>query len=263
MAFDTVWRSRLLTTMAEKGVPLEYIKWLYSFLQNRQASVRIHGASSSTKRLQQGVPQGCVLSPLLFVFFINNVVDRLMQEDPIRARQLVISLFADDVTVLACNRSRDQAINDVQWAVNVISDWSKEWMLQLNATKSEVAFFSKWSHEASFKPTINVDNKAIPFNPTPKLLGVRFDTTLTFTPHAEEVARAASEKLGLLAAVGNTSWGWDKYHLRQLYFTYLRSKMDYSGAGWQPWLAASSISILERTQNKALRIMTGQLKSTP
>ena len=67
-------------------------------------------------------------------------------------------------------------------------------MLQLNATKSEVAFFTKWSHEASFKPVINVDNKAIPFNPRPKLLGVRFDTSLTFTSCAEEVARAASEK---------------------------------------------------------------------
>ena len=52
----------------------------------------------------------------------NNVVDRLMQEDPICVRQLFISLFADDVTVLACNVSRDQAIRDVQWAVNVISD---------------------------------------------------------------------------------------------------------------------------------------------
>ena len=72
-AFDTVWRSKLLTSMAAKGVPIEYIKWLYSFLQNRQASVRLHGASSTTVRLQQGVPQGCVLSPLLFVFFINNV----------------------------------------------------------------------------------------------------------------------------------------------------------------------------------------------
>ena len=84
-AFDTVWRSKLLTSMAEKGVPLEYIKWLNGFLQNRQATVRLHGASSSPKCLRQGVPQGCVLSPLLFVFFINNVVDRLMQEDPVRA----------------------------------------------------------------------------------------------------------------------------------------------------------------------------------
>ena len=108
-AFDTVWRSKLLTSMADKGVPLDYIKWLYSFLEYRQATVRLHGASSSPKCLRQGVPQGCVLSPLLFVFFINNVVDRLMQEDPGRAKQLVISLFADDVTVLAQHHKRDIA----------------------------------------------------------------------------------------------------------------------------------------------------------
>ena len=39
--------------------------------------------------------------------------------------------------------------------------------------------------------------------------------------------------------------------------------MDYCGAGWQPWLSDSSISVLERTQNKALRIVTGQLRSSP
>ena len=262
-AFDTVWRSKLLTSMADKGVPLEYIKWLYSFLQNRQASVRLHGASSTKVHLQQGVPQGCVLSPLLFVFFINNVVDRLMEVDPVRAKQLVISLFADDVTVLARNKSRVQATADAQWAVDIIAEWSKEWLLELNATKSEVAFFSNWSHEFKFEPTITVDEKAIPFNSRPKLLGVRYDTSLTFHDHTVEVARAATEKLGMIAAVGNTAWGWSKYHLRQLYFSYMRTRLDYSGPGWQPWLSESSIQLLERTQNKALRIISGQLKSSP
>ena len=174
-AFDTVWRSRLLTSMADKGVPLEYIKWLYGFLQNRQASVRLHGVTSSPKSLQQGVPQGCVLSPLLFVFFINNVVDKLMQEDPARAQQLVLALFADDVTVLAQHKSRDIAKADAQWAVDVISEWSKEWKLELNSTKSESSFFSTWTHESSYKPDILIDDKIIPFNKTPKLLGVRYD----------------------------------------------------------------------------------------
>ena len=69
---------------------------------------------------------GCDLSPLLFLFFINSVVDRLMQEDPDRAQQLVLALFADDVTVLARHSSRDLATAEAQWAVDIIAEWSKE-----------------------------------------------------------------------------------------------------------------------------------------
>jgi len=72
-AFDTVWRSKLLLTMAEKGVPIDYVAWLNGFLQNRQAKVRLHGETSNSRKLHQGVPQGCVLSPLLFLFFIDNL----------------------------------------------------------------------------------------------------------------------------------------------------------------------------------------------
>ena len=67
----------------------------------------------------------------------------------------------------------------------------------------------------------------------------------------------------MLASVGNSHWGWDKHHLGQLYFAYMRTKMDYSGPGWQPWLSPTSVAVLERTQNKALQIITGQLKSSP
>ena len=199
--------------MADKGVPLEYIRWLYGFLQNRQATVRLHGASSSPKCC---VTQGCVLSPLLFVFFINNVVDRLMLEDPVRAQQLVISLFADDITVLAQHSKREIATAEAQWAVDVIANWSKEWKLELNATKSEVTFFSTWTHEANFQPSISIANKVVPYKKTPKLLGVRYDWNLSFTAHVEEVSKAVSGKLGMLASVGNSHWGWDKHHLGQL-----------------------------------------------
>ena len=67
--------------MTEKGVPIEYVAWIESFLRNRQAQVRLHGISSSSRKLHQGVPQGCVLSPLLFLqppFLLCKFVHRLM-----------------------------------------------------------------------------------------------------------------------------------------------------------------------------------------
>ena len=272
-AFDTVWRSRLLVSMSEKGVPAEYIMWLNGFLTNRQARVRLHGVKSSSKQLHQGVPQGCVLSPLLFLFFINNLAEKLYKVDPVRAARLVISLFADDVTIVARDHVIENAVADAQWAVDVVSEWSKEWKLDLNASKSEVTFFSRNTHESKYEPSLHIKKvdkvngtvvkSPIPFNPTPTLLGVIYDRTLSFREHTVEVCKAASNKVGMIAAVGNSQWGWNKEHLRQLYFAFLRSKMDYSGPGWQPWLCDSYMNLLERTQNKALRLITGQFHSSP
>ena len=67
-AYDTVWRERLLTTMKDQGVPISIIKWIRSFLQNRIAKVKFNGTLSNSKQMKQGLPQGAVLSPLLFHF---------------------------------------------------------------------------------------------------------------------------------------------------------------------------------------------------
>ena len=262
-AFDTVWRERLLLSMADKGVPLQIIRWIFSFLQNRQAHVRLHNKLSSSKHLRQGVPQGCVLSPLLFLFFIDNLAEHLMSEDPERAARLIFSLFADDVTILARDRSRDTAAADAQWAVNCVVKWSEDWKLNLNASKSEVSFFSTWTHEADWEPSLEINGEPVPFQETPKLLGVYLDRQLSFAKQVEEVSKSASAKIKIICAVGNSKFGWDKEHLKKLYYAYVRSKLDYAGPGWQPWLSESNIGILERVQNKALRAITGQLGSSP
>ena len=64
-AFDTVWRQKLLLTMLNTGVPHAYVKWLFHFLNNRQARVKFNGAISNSRKLHQGLPQGSVLSPPL------------------------------------------------------------------------------------------------------------------------------------------------------------------------------------------------------
>ena len=261
-AFDQVWRERLLLTMIDKGVPMLAIRWIHDFLLNRQAKVRLHGEESSTRRLRQGVPQGCVLSPLLFLFFIDNLAHRLVSvTEP--SEKLVFSIFADDVTILARHTSLEEAAKAAQRAVNIVSRWSTEWKLTLNASKSEVAFFSTYTRESKHQPHVTIKGVKIPFNKHPKLLGVYLDRQLSFEKQTKEVTKAATSKIKMIRAVANTTYGWGRDELKKLYFSFVRSRLDYAGPAWQPWLCDTNLTSLEVVQNKALRAITGQLSSSP
>ena len=254
-AYDTVWKQRLLLTMADKGVPMPLIRWLHSFLSNRQARVRFNGTTSFSMPMHQGLPQGSVLAPLLFLFYINTLAE-------IMPTNTLNGLFADDVGTVSTHHDRDIATANAQTAVDTVHRWSKEWKLNLNAAKSEVAYFTSWTHE-KWTPAITIEEKQIECTPTPRLLGVTLDSHLTFSKHVDNVCKAATSSCRMLSALSNSSYGWRKQYLTTVYQCIVKSKMDYSGPAWQGNIAETHTKALERTQNKALRIITGQFKDTP
>ena len=82
--------------------PTQIVRWLYRFLENRLARVKFNGTMSKTRIIHQGLPQGSVLSPILFLFYINELAKIL-------PRDTLNSLFADDVSVLATARIKEEA----------------------------------------------------------------------------------------------------------------------------------------------------------
>ena len=67
----------------------------------------------------------------------------------------------------------------------------------------------------------------------------------------------------IIRATAHTSWGWRRSTLKIAFHALIRSKLDYAAPAWQPWLSETNLTNLDRLQNHSLRLITGQLVSTP
>ena len=220
----------------------------------------INGTMSKRVRMKQGLPQGSVLSPLLFVIFINDIVDNIPEgvEAP---------LFADDASVYSMDEDLEVAQARVQVAVSAIERWSLDNKLDLNVTKSCTFFFSTHTGEAKWRPNITLLGKRMPFGEggkekNPKFLGIILDRTLSFQDHVKDVCIRVTSRCKMLLCLASRSWGWKKRNLRRIYISTHRSIMDYAAPAWQPWLTPSQFAKLEVAQNRCLRAITGQYANT-
>ena len=133
--YNTVWGEKLLLHMLNNGIPSPLIHCIRSFLDDHRARVQLFDVLSSSRRFTQGLPQGSILEPLLFLFYINDLASSLNDD-------AVIALLADDVSILTTARKKEDAEAAAQSVVTPVVIWSQEWKLNLNAHKSEVCPFS-------------------------------------------------------------------------------------------------------------------------
>ena len=254
-----VWREKLLLHMLNTGIPPSFIRWIRSFLTDRRGRVQLFNVFSSSHRFTPGLPQGSVLAPLLFLFYINDLATTLNND-------AVIAFFADDVSILTTARKREDAEVTAQSVVSSVVTWSQEWKLNLNVEKSEVCPFSTWSKDSSWNPVIFIGNQKVRVNTTSRLLGVILDRSLAFNSHMKKVTTSLASSIATthtcIRATAHTSWGWRRCTLKMAFHALVRSKPDYAAPSWQPWLSETNLTNLDRLQNCSLPLITGQLVST-
>ena len=121
-------------------------------------------------KVREGVPQGGVISPTLFIIIIDDICEQLSSHIP-------WSLHADD---LATTVQVTTAAIRMQEAMNLISDWAKDWLVMINRTKTEATRFSLSPKREEF--ILQINEQEIHQQDTPTYLGVKLENLLV-SPH--------------------------------------------------------------------------------
>jgi retron-type reverse transcriptase len=103
-AFDNVSHTRLLDNLRKRRIPDIIIRWVTSFLQGRTTTIKVFKGESELFDTETGIPQGSPISPILFLFFIADLLDAT---NDIALRVSAIR-FVDDIHVLTYGDSTEQ-----------------------------------------------------------------------------------------------------------------------------------------------------------
>ena len=252
-AFDKVWKLGLLLKLSTAGVTGHMFNWVKSFLSHRTARVKLNGNLSHCVTTREGVPQGGVISPTLFIVFINDITQGL-------TTHISRALHADDFAMWNNAQSTPTATVRMQDALNNTSKWAQDWCVTINSLKTVTTCFSLSNTPETIKLTIN--NQQIPQEDTPTYLGVKLDRRLTWKPHIKETEKRATKRLSILKKLAGTKWGAKNTILKQVYTGNIRPVMEYASSAWAT-AARTNTSRLAKVQNTSMRLITGGLKTTP
>lgn len=88
-AYDMMWKDGLLIKLYHMGIRGKMFRWIKNFLTNRKISVRVGKDLSENYTVENGTPQGSIISPILFSVMINDIFSNVCSS-------IGVSLFADD-----------------------------------------------------------------------------------------------------------------------------------------------------------------------
>ena len=243
-AFDLVDHNILLNKLAAMNINKPFWLWIKSFLSGRVQQVNLNGTLSSIATCPAGVPQGSVISPILFNTYIDDLEDALPEQLKVSTNK-----YADD-----CTQHQIVSVDsnsNLQQSINEVNNWAVLNKMAINAKKTKDMWIS-FTDAIPEPPRLRIGNELIERVNAFKLLGVSFQNNLKWNAHVEEITRKANKRL---------------YHLRECrksqlpaevgiitYQSKIRPILEYASPVWAG-LPNYLRDEIERVQSRSLRIL--------
>ena len=245
-AFDRVWHAGLICKLRAAGISGNLLNWFVSYLENRRQRVVISGIQSEWNFISAGVPQGSILGPLLFLLYINDIVNEIGSN---------IRLFADDTSLFVIVENPDTAARLINDDMNKIIVWAGKWLVKFNPVKNESFIVTRKINKPVHPPIfmLNQQIKDVQFH---KHLGVYLSTDCSWHKHIDYIKGKAWTRMNVMRKFKYTL---DRKSLETIFITFIRPILEYADVIWDNCTQQEK-NELEKIQLEAARIATGATK---
>ncbi|MCG8113232.1 MAG: reverse transcriptase domain-containing protein, partial [Candidatus Thiodiazotropha taylori] len=245
-AFDRVWHKGLLHKISGIGCSEHILKWFSSYLDGRHQRVVLNGQASDWTLVQAGVPQGSILGPLLFLLYINDIVNHI---------GCSIRLFADDTSLYITVECPNVAAQLLNTDLQTISNWADDWLVNFNANKTLSMIISRRT-QPQLHPPLVMNGTLLQETNCHKHLGLTFSSSCNWSDHVKIISEKAWSRLNLLRAL---KFRISRKSLSKMYMAYVLPLLEYCDSVWDN-CPTESKKQLDVIHIEAARIITGATK---
>ena len=239
-AFDSVSHIKLIQKMISYGFHVKVVNWVQSYLSGRSQFVQIDDSVSRNCSVTSGVPQGSLLGPVLFLIYINDLIDYI--------KSASFKFYADDAKIYI-STSKNTQNTELVYELGQVMRWAKNVQLQIAVSKCVVLQIGYGNAKTKYE----IENVSVPSVSVVRDLGVWFSEDLKFSVHCRNLAYKASIVSSLIFKVFRCR---NREFLIKMYTTFVRSKLEYVTEIWNPF-QIGDIDRIERVQRSFTRRIPG------
>lgn len=245
-AFDSVWHDGLTFKLAKKNFPPYLVRMVREFMADRNFEVHVFGSRSTPRPIPAGVPQGSILSPILYSIYVSDLkLDRFTDS----------ACYADDTAAYTSANRTITICKRLQRSLSRIEKYYDKWKIKINPAKTQAIIFP-FNNQRRRIPTtaLTLGNIPIEYSGSVKYLGVTLDRKLIFREHIDQIRTKTARCMAALYPLIGRRSNLSVENKFLIFKAIIRPILTYASPIWIH-AAISHRKNLQILQNKCLKLV--------